>query len=66
MNQNKMIALGLFVVGAILLYFGYNAANAPAEELAEAMTGQYSDQTMFYLVGGGAAAVVGFVMLLRK
>lgn len=66
MNQNKLIGIVLLVGGAIALYFGINAANAPMEEMAESLTGQYSDSTMLYLIGGGAAAIAGLFMLSRK
>ena len=66
MNQNKMIGIILLVVGAIALYFGFNATNAPMEEMTEAFTGQYSDNTMMYLIGGAVAGIAGFVMLVRK
>lgn len=66
MSQNKLIGIILLVGGAIALYFGINATGAPSEEIAEALTGQYSDRTMMYLVGGGAAAVGGLFMLIRK
>ncbi len=35
------------------------------EELGEAMTGRYSDETMLYLIAGGVSALVGLVMMLR-
>lgn len=66
MNQNKFIAVVLLVAGAVAFIFGINAANAPMEEMSEALTGQYSDRTMIYLIGGAASAVAGFVMLRRK
>lgn len=66
MKQNKLIGIILLVVGVVALYFGFNATNAPMEEVSEAITGQYSDQTMMYLVGGAIAGIVGVVMLLRK
>jgi uncharacterized membrane protein len=66
MNQNKMIGIVLVVIGVIALYFGFNATNAPMEEMTEAFTGQYSDQTMLYLIGGAVAGIAGFVMLFRK
>jgi hypothetical protein len=66
MSQNKIIAIVLLVAGAIALYFGFNATSAPTEEISEALTGQYSDQTMLYLIGGAVSAVAGVVMLLRK
>lgn len=66
MNQKMIIGIALLVLGAVLLYFGLNAANAPAEEFAEALTGQYSDRTMMYLAGGAISAVIGVVMLVKK
>ena len=66
MNQNKIIGIVLLVIGAIALYFGFNATNAPMEEVTEAFTGRYSDQTMLYLIGGAVAGIAGIVMLFRK
>lgn len=66
MSTNRMIGIALLVAGAIALYFGFNATSAPTEEISEALTGQYSDQTMLYLIVGGVAAVAGLVMLFRK
>lgn len=65
MNK-KLIGIALLVIGGILLFVGYNATEAPSEELAEAFTGRYTDETMMYLIGGAVAAVIGLVMLLRK
>lgn len=64
--NTKVIGIALLALGAILLYFGFNAANAPMEELGEAITGKYSDNTMMYLIGGGVAAVAGLFVLLKK
>ncbi|NNF67048.1 MAG: DUF3185 family protein [Gammaproteobacteria bacterium] len=66
MNQNKIIGVALLVAGAVLLYFGFNAANAPSAEIAEAITGQYSYRTMMFMGGGAVSAVVGLVMLIKK
>lgn len=66
MKNNKIIGIILLAVGVIALYFGINAANAPMEEMTEALTGQYSDQTMMYLIGGALAGVAGLVLLFRK
>ncbi|MFW5792217.1 MAG: DUF3185 family protein [Desulfohalobiaceae bacterium] len=66
MPVTKIIGIALLVLGLILLYFGYNAATAPVEEVGEALTGRYSDKTMAFLIGGGVSAVVGVVLLLIK
>lgn len=64
--MNKIIGLALIVVGAVLLYFGYNAYNSAASEVTELVTGSPTDNAVWYLVGGGLAAIIGIGMLLKK
>lgn len=66
MNTSKLIGIGLLVLGAVLLFFGFNATQSVGEELSEAFTGKYSEGTMFYLIGGGIAVVAGLFMVFRK
>lgn len=66
MSGKRLIGIALLVIGVILLVVGYNATQAPVEELTESFTGRFSDETMVYLIGGAVAAVVGLVMLLKK
>jgi len=65
-SGKRLIGIALLVIGVILLVVGYNATQAPVEELTESFTGRFSDETMVYLIGGAVAAVVGLVMLLKK
>jgi hypothetical protein len=64
MSSRKILGLVLLVVGAVLLYFGLQATDAPLEEARETLTGDYSDRTMLYLICGAAAAVGGLAMLV--
>lgn len=66
MKQAKFIGVVLLVAGLVFLYFGLNASDAPAEKLTEAFTGQYTDRTMLYLIGGAISAAAGAMMLFRK
>ena len=66
MSQKKLIGLVLLIAGGVLLYFGWNASQAPLESIGESLTGKYSDETMAYLIGGAVAAVIGIVMLTKK
>jgi drug/metabolite transporter (DMT)-like permease len=66
MSSNQIIGILLVAVGIFLLVFGYNASQAPLDQLSEAFTGKYRDSTMVYLVGGlislaagGALAMLG-------
>ena len=64
MGNKRIIGIVLLVVGAALLYFGFQATDAPVEEVRQKVTGDYSDQTMLYLIAGAAAAVAGLAMML--
>ena len=66
MKNSRLLGIGLLALGAILLYFGFNATNSVAEDIGEAITGRYSDETMMYLIGGGVSAVAGLFLLLKK
>jgi len=62
-DVKRIVGLVLVVVGAILLYFGFTATDAPLEQARESLTGDYSDRTMQYLIGGAVAAVAGLGLL---
>ncbi len=64
MTANKIIGAVLFAVGAFLLVTGYNSTQAPVEELANTLTGRYSDNTMWYFAAGIAAIVGGGLLVL--
>jgi len=64
MGNKKIVGLVLLVAGGVALYFGWQATDAPLEQARESLTGDYSDQTMLYLIGGAAAAVAGLGLLL--
>ncbi|MBU0726390.1 MAG: DUF3185 family protein [Alphaproteobacteria bacterium] len=64
MNSTRIIGLVLLAVGAVLLVFGQNASEAPVEQLSNALTGRYTENTMWYIIGGVIALVAGGGMLL--
>ena len=55
----QMLGLVVFAVGAILLGFGYHASNAPLDQLADTLTGRFTDRTTWYFALGAAAALGG-------
>lgn len=66
MNTNKLIAIILLALGAFLLYMGYQSSQGLDDQISEAFTGNFTDQTIWYLIGGGIAVVAGLVMIARK
>lgn len=65
MSQSRILGLLLFVLGGVLLIFAWRAANAPVEQVSEALTGRYTNVTMWYLVGGLVGVVAGAALVLR-
>lgn len=65
MTQSNILGLAVLALGAVLLVFAWRASNAPMEQMAEAMTGRFTGTTMWYLIGGIVAMVVGLGLLLR-
>lgn len=65
MTQSKIIGLVALAVGAILLVFAMRASTAPVDQVTEALTGRFTNSTMWSLVGGVAATVFGLALLVR-
>lgn len=62
MTTTRLIGLVALVIGVLLLYFGWQSTQSVGEQLSESLTGRFSDETMWYLIGGAAAAVGGAFM----
>jgi hypothetical protein len=67
MGNKQIVGMVLLVVGLILLYFGWQSSQSIGDQLTEAVTGQYTDPTMWYIIGGAAAVIAGlFLAVLRR
>ena len=67
MESQKLIGIILLVVGVILLYFGWQSTQSVGEQLVEGLTGRFSDETLWFIIAGAAAAVGGcFLAFFRK
>jgi uncharacterized membrane protein len=64
MSQNRIIGIALLVVGAVVLVIGMNASKSVGDQVSNAFTGRFTKETMWYLIGGGAAALIGLLMVL--
>ena len=64
MNSMRIVGLVIVAVGIVLLLFGLNAADSPVDQVSEAVTGRYTDTTMWYVIGGIAAIVGGGLLAL--
>lgn len=62
MSASQMLGIACLALGAVLLVVGYNSSQAPLDQVANVVTGRYTDSTMWYLLAG-AVALVGGVAL---
>jgi hypothetical protein len=63
--MNKPISLALLVGGVILLIYGVSASDSIGSDFSRFFTGSPTDKTMWLLIGGGIATIVGGVGLFR-
>ncbi len=63
--MNKPISLALLVGGIILIIYGVNASDSVGSGVSRFFTGSPTDKTMWLLIGGAVAAVVGASGLMR-
>ncbi len=63
--MNKIISLALLVGGLVLIVYGLSASDSVGSSVSRFFTGNPTDQTMWFMIGGIAAAAVGTVGLLR-
>lgn len=64
MPVQRIIGIVLLVAGLVLLYFGWQSSESVGEQLHESVTGRFSDETMWYLIGGAVASVGGLLLAL--
>jgi len=65
MTQTNIVGLVAFAIGAVLLFFAWRASQAPMDQMSEAMTGRFTGNTMWYLLGGIVGVVAGAGLLYR-
>ncbi|MDX1587827.1 MAG: DUF3185 family protein [Oleiphilaceae bacterium] len=66
MSAGKTIGLVLLAVGVVLLFFGWQSTQSLGDQIAEAFTGRFTEETMLYLIAGVAGTVAGVFLLIRK
>ena len=62
--MQTIVGIALLVVGVVLILFGMQASASLGSRLAELFTGAPSDRTIWLVVVGVVAAIVGLGMVL--
>jgi drug/metabolite transporter (DMT)-like permease len=61
----KVLGIALIVLGAGLIFWGYQLSGSVAAQLTETVSGSMPDDVMVRYIGGAVCAVVGAVLALR-
>jgi drug/metabolite transporter (DMT)-like permease len=59
MNTRQIVGIVVLVLGVVLLGFAYQSSNAPVDQISSLLTGRYTEQTMWYLIGGVGLTLAG-------
>ncbi|MDF3057586.1 MAG: rane protein [Rariglobus sp.] len=63
--MNRLVSLTLLVGGIILLIYGFQASESIGSEFSRLFTGSPTDKTLWMLIGGAVAALIGAGGLFR-
>ena len=64
MSMQRIFGIVLLLVGIVVLIVGMNASHSAADQISHGFTGRFTDATAWYIYGGLAAAVGGFLMVV--
>lgn len=64
MSMSRILGLIILVLGITCIGFGINASNTVTEKVVEGVSGRYTDNTMWYILGGLAMIVGGGALFL--
>lgn len=64
MSLSRIVGIILLVVGIVCLCFGFNSSNAPVDQVAHAATGRFTQDTMWYIIGGLIMIIGGGTLLI--
>jgi hypothetical protein len=64
MSINRIIGVILLIAGVILIIIGVIASRSLADNLSNIFSGHFTRQTMWYIFGGIASAVVGLLLTI--
>ena len=65
-NNQKILAVALFVLGIGLVFWGYQQSGSVGSQLNEVLNGAPSDNVMMFYIGGAISLAVGALLFFRK
>jgi uncharacterized membrane protein YqhA len=62
MNSRSIAGIVVLVLGVILLVVGLNASHSVADQVSDTFSGKYTQNTMWYILGGVGLGLLGLLM----
>ena len=63
MSIQRIIGLALLAAAVLLLFLGYQSSQGLDDQVSEALTGEYTDSTLWYWILAAIAGAAGGAML---
>ncbi|MGA2018255.1 MAG: DUF3185 family protein [Opitutaceae bacterium] len=63
--MNRLVSAALLVAGVALIIYGISASNSIGSSFSRMFTGSPTDKSIWLLIGGATAAIIGLVGVLR-
>lgn len=64
MNTQRLVGVLLLIVGVVLLIIGITASQSLGDRFSAFFTGEFTDGTVWSIVGGAVSAIAGVAMLV--
>jgi hypothetical protein len=64
MSPQRIAGIVFLVVGIVVLTVGMNASHSAADQISNTFTGRFTHDTALYIIGGGAAALLGLLLVV--
>lgn len=64
--MKRILGVVLLGIGVTLLILGMNASHSMADQVSNTFTGRFTQTTTWYILGGGAMALFGFLLTLTS
>ncbi len=61
----NILGLAVFALGIVLLILGFNVSQSFGSDVSRFFTGNPTDRTLWLIIGGAVAVVVGLFLALR-
>ena len=66
MSISRILGFILIAIGVIVMIMGVSASRSIADSLSTTFTGRLTEGTLWYFIGGAAAALIGALLAFGK